>query len=99
MTFYDEMKALCEKYGYYAGVYVRPKDKEDAENRHVLNRHVFCITDTDNPTITDVGMTFETTAYFINAIYWMSKNKFYATHIILDVLSMVIKSYDGEKDE
>ena len=95
-TFYDELKDLCERYDCFAGVYVRSKDENDTDKHQV-----FCITGTDNPTITDIGMTMETIMYFINALFYAAKNKFYATHVILDLLSTVIKSYkkDDETDE
>lgn len=94
MTFYEELKALCKKYGLYAGVYARSKDPENIEKHQV-----FCITDTDNPTITDIGMTMDTITHFVNVLFLAANNKFYATHVILDIVSMVIKSYKGKEDE
>lgn len=94
MTFYEELKALCKKYDCYAGVYVRAKDPENTEKHKV-----FCITDTDNPTVTDIGMTIETIMYFFNALIYAANNKFYAMHVILDVLSMVIKTYKDEDND
>lgn len=91
MTFYDELKALCKKYGVYAGVYTRSRDENDLEKHEV-----FCITDEDKPNQTDIRMTMETLTYFMNVIFMAAKNKFYAVPIILDILSMMIKSYKDE---
>lgn len=95
-TFYDELKDLCKKHNCYAGVYVRSNDEEDTEKHKV-----FCITGTEDPTKEDVGMMMETIMYFINALFYAAKDKFYVTHIILDLVSTVIKSYkkDDEKNE
>ena len=94
MTFYDELKALCKKYDCYAGVYVRSKDEED-----ISKHQVFCITGTDSPTSDDIGMTMESVMYFMNALLYSAKNKFYATHIILDIISTVIKGYKEEQTD
>lgn len=88
ISFYEEIKALCKKYDCHAGVYVRSKDEEN------MSKHqVFCITGTDTPTNDDIGMTMESIMYFVNALFYASNNKFYATHIILDLISTVIKGY------
>ena len=94
MTFYDELKDLCKKYGVHAGVYVRSKDPEDLEKHQV-----FCITDSDEPTMNDVRMTMETIMYFVNALYMAAKDKFYVTHTILDLISTVIKSNKEAEDD
>ena len=91
MTFYDELKALCKKYGLHCGVYARSIDEKNLEKHQV-----FVVTDKDNPTPEDIGMTMETIMYFVNAIFISAKNKFYATHIILELISTVIKSYKDE---
>ena len=93
MTFYEDLKDLCKKYGVHAGVYVRSKDPENMEKHQV-----FCITNTDEPTMNDVRMTMETIMYFVNALYLAATDKFYATHVILDLISTVIKS-NKENDE
>ena len=93
-TFYDELKALCKKYGVYAGVYVRPVDENDPDKHQV-----FCITDEDKPNPTDIEMTMQTMTYFIYALLGAATDKFYAVSVILDILSMVIKSYKDKDTE
>ena len=93
-TFYDELKALCKRYGVYAGVYTRSANENDPDNRQV-----FCITDEDKPNPTDIEMTMQTMTYFIYALLGAATDKFYAVSVILDILSMVIKSYKDKDTE
>lgn len=94
MTFYDELKALCRKYKMYACVYGRSDNPENTEKHQV-----FCITDEDKPNPTDIRMTMEALTYIINALFVAANNKFYAVHVVLDIISMVIKSYKNEETD
>jgi hypothetical protein len=95
MTFYDELKVLCKKYGLYCGVYARSVDEDNLEKHQV-----FVVTDKNEPNQNDIRMTMETITYFVNALFMAAKDRFYATHAILDIVSMVIKSYkDKDEDE
>lgn len=91
MTYYDELKALCKKYGLHCGVYVKSVNDDNTAKHQVI-----VITDEDMPNQSDIGMTMETIMYFVNALYMAAKDKFYATHIILDLISEVIKSHKDE---
>lgn len=91
-SFYTELKDLCRRHDLSAAVYTKSKDEEHTH-------HIYTVTDTEKWSDQDTHILISAILYLMDLLIGMADNRLYALHVILDLISMVLKQYKEDPDE